>query len=217
MGERPAVTAIFVAVAVLFGATAAVAGPPRERYRTADEAAARGIVLRTSDLPTGWKLELSPRGVAIPFVVPCSGYNPDLHRLTETGTSVGIAVVSGRAVRPVRSLTVVFATASDAKTTYRALSSPAYRRCLRQDGGSKTTAKEITDALPSASVYWLRLTAPIRVANRNVVLVADYVSAQRGRAFGLVVFEGDPGQPPLLGYEHALISHIATRMATAKL
>src|SRR5258708_3571701 len=109
MGRRVLAVAV-VAACGLLAASVSHASAPRSKYVRADEAAARDIGLQQGDLPATWKLQRSPAGLVIPFLVPCAGYHPDLHALTETGSSFSAATIAGHEVTPVKVAIEVFST-----------------------------------------------------------------------------------------------------------
>ena len=83
----------------LVAALVALAEPPVTRFTTADQAAAKAVVLKAADLGTGWKGGLSKPTVDGPPA--CAGWNPKQSDLVITGaaesqfTAQGLMVFSG--------------------------------------------------------------------------------------------------------------------------
>jgi len=117
-----------VATAVAAGAATAGEGDPNKRIVPADQRLARSIVLRASDLGSGWKAE--PRRTSDDGDFRCSGYEPDLSDLTITGEAESRlfwrpdGLLAGSGVE-------VYATAAQAATGWRRSYRPRMvLRCL---------------------------------------------------------------------------------------
>lgn len=82
-------------VAVLVAAGVATAGTePIARHTAADMKHARQLVLGVGDLGSGWVAERGAPGSGAPAASPlrCTGYEPDLSGLVETGTAAGASL-----------------------------------------------------------------------------------------------------------------------------
>jgi hypothetical protein len=117
---------------------------PKKRITTADQARARSIVLKLSDLSAGWKKVPPPPERDL----TCPGFNPDESDLTLTGESE--AVFEHPQGLLIGSYSEVFATKDDALKSWTRSDKPGTARCLgyffRQDFTQKGTAVKIVSA-----------------------------------------------------------------------
>jgi hypothetical protein len=190
-------------------ALAASSRSPRQAFRSQDQVAARAIALSRNDVPAGWTLERSPRGASIPLDNGCA--KADLHRLTETGTSMARAGLPKHSFRPVQSLVAIFVSSKDAATAHATLSGPAAAACMRRDAGKNATLSDIPFKAKGASVKWTR----VALTSGGAHLVIDYVYLRRGRAVSLIAFAGSPR--PSTVFETTTVSNIVRRMGTVNL
>jgi hypothetical protein len=73
------------AAAALVAVQAALAEAPKTQFTATDQAAARSVVLKASDLGAGWTGSVKKGTVSAP--APCAGYNPRQSDLVITGAA----------------------------------------------------------------------------------------------------------------------------------
>jgi hypothetical protein len=187
---------------------------PEQRIRAGDQARARAMLLRQSDLP-GFQRR------------PSSGAEP---HLTCPGLDESDLTVTGDAEAPTWSASVIFVTSSstvyatraDAATSWSRGTSPAGARCLRQELGREFARQGVgvvslrRVSFPSfaqrSAAY--RLTLRGQSQGQTVDAYVDFVVLMQGRAVaGLVV--GSALVRPDRPAEVRLATTIAARMAKA--
>lgn len=207
---------LLVVVALLASAGSAAADhlEPEKRIRPADQARAKAMLLRPSDLPSFTRL---PPSSADPHM-SCRAL--DASDLTVTGDaetplwSAGVVFVA--------SSSTVYETAADATASWRRETSTAGTRCLRRElgkqfakqGASISTLRRV--AFPKlaqdSAAYRLVLTSTAQ--GQTVTLTLDVVALKHGRAtVGLVV--GTALVPPVREAELRLARTLEARMAKA--
>lgn len=207
-------TLAVVLALVLAGTALADHLDPQKRIRPADQARARAMLLRQSDV-LGFQRQ------------PSSGADP---HLTCTGLDESDLTVTGDAEAPTWSLSVVFvtssstvyATRSDAATSWRRGTSGAGTRCLQQELGGAFARQGLRvvslrrmpfPALAQRSAAY-RLTLEGMAQGQTVNAYVDFVVLLNGRAqAGLVV--GSALVQPDRAVEVRLARTIATRMGKA--
>lgn len=187
---------------------------PEKRIRTADQARAKAMLLRSSDLP-GFRRQ--PSSGADPHLT-CAGL--DESDLTVTGDAE--APNWGLSVVLVTSSATVYATQADAATSWRRGTSAVGMRCLRAEFGrqfARQGARVVSfrrvsfPALAQRSAAY-RLTLEVTTQGQTVNAFVDAVVLVHGRAIGgLVVGSAvvEPDRPA----EVRLARTIAGRMAKA--
>jgi hypothetical protein len=210
---RIAVLALVLALAAS-GSALADHLDPQKQIRAADQARARAMLLRQSDLPG---FQRQPSSGADPHLT-CSGL--DESDLTVTGDAE--APTWGASVILVTSSSTVYATRADAATSWSRGESAAGMRCLRQElgrGFAKQGARVVSlrrmafPALAQRSAAY-RLTLAGAAQGQNVNVFVDFVVLAQGRAVaGLIV--GSALLKPDRQAEVRLARTLATRMAKA--
>jgi hypothetical protein len=172
-----------VALVVSSVAAAAAVDPraPRQAHTTADTKRAKAIVLRRSDLATGWKLDPPPKSDP-----PCTA-GPDESKLVQTA-KVDPSFTWKDGVTSVGSDVDIFRTSAEALTDWRASTLSLVATCLLQaarHGAAKTMHVRIvsTSTLPAPkgaerSLHY-RFVFGFRTAN-SANLVIDFVALGRG-------------------------------------
>ena len=187
---------------------------PRKQIRSADQARARAMLLRQSDLPG---FQRQPSSGADPHL-SCPGL--DESDLTVTGDAE--APTWSASVIFVTSSSTVYATRADAATSWRRGTSPAGTRCLREELGREfgrqgvgvVSLRRIAfPALAQRSAAY-RLTLTGQAQGQTVNAYVDFIVLGQGRAIaGLVV--GSAVVKPDRPAEVRLARTVAARMATA--
>ena len=170
-------------VVALAGAGAATADhlDPQQRIRAADQKRAAAMVLRKTDLPAGYRPERT------------SDLEP---HLTCSVLDESDLVLSGRAKSPfwardyqvVGSSAALYASASDARASWRRGTSAAGLRCLR-DEFQKALAQQ---------------GETVRISTRGIALPKLAVVAD---AYRLEFSGADPARPPLFYIDLVLLTH----------
>jgi hypothetical protein len=187
---------------------------PQERIRAADQARAKAMLLRQSDLP-GFQRQ------------PSSGSDP---HLTCPALDESDLTVTGDAEAPnwalsvvyVTSSTTVYATQADAATSWSRGTSGAGTRCLRQElgrefarqGARVVSLRRVSFPVVAQRSAAYRLTLEGSAQGQTVRAFVDFVLLRHGRALaGLVM--GSALVPPDRSAEVRLARTLAWRMAKA--
>jgi hypothetical protein len=204
---------------ILAAVTATVAlaanGAPQRKLTPADQARARGIVLKRSDLGAGWKAEKSSGGASSPR---CSFYQPDQSDLVETGHADSSFSRGGTLL--VASSVGIFKTAAQARSGYRRVVRPELPRCLGEifaKGTGNPKAVRIVAAGPlpfpgypdRSNAY--RVRAAFKTSSGTLPVTLDTVLINRGRSDVVLGFIGI-GSAPASSLEHSLSGKVAARL-----
>lgn len=201
----------------LVGAGAALAGrgDPQERLTPADQARAKAMVLRRSDLGAGFKSSPSTADDSdfyckaideSDLTVTGDASSPDFTRQTQSSYTI------------VGSQAQVYKTLAQSNTSWQRGTSPAGVRCLRD--GTVDAARKGGLRFQSFRRIAFPALAQRSVAFRAVALqqgipvVFDIIAMQHGRAFAGVSF-GSLLVPPARAQEVAAARVVASRMAEA--
>lgn len=188
---------LIVALVAVSAASAAERHPhaEKERLTAADNALARSVAVRASDLPVGW------RRVALPpdDGSRCKSFDPDLSAFTITGKARAGWVDAAGTGRSVVSLVEVYASRAQAAGDFAAAARPAAVGCLREG-----LTAGVAGRVPFRVVTARMVPAP-RVGDRSAayrVVVAltpstlpvrvylDVVVVQRGRSIAALMLTG---------------------------
>lgn len=187
---------------------------PAKRISAADQARAKAMLLRQSDLPG---FQRQPASGSDPHLT-CAGL--DESDLTVTGDAE--APSWGLSVVLVTSSATVYATRANAATSWRRGTSPAGMRCLREEFGrqfARQGARVVSfrrlafPALAQRSAAY-RLTLEGTAQGQTISAFVDAVVLAQGRALGGLVM-GSAIVPPDRSAEVRLARTIAGRMAKA--
>ena len=139
--RRLAAVALLALIAT--GAALAAKGDPRKHHTAADQAKAKSIVVRLSDLGAGWTGKKSPNSGGH---LHCKGFEPDESALVETGKANSLDFSKG--LQFVSSNAALYATAAQAQTAWNLVVQPGLLTCLKalfeqggSSGGATTTVK----------------------------------------------------------------------------
>lgn len=191
---------------------------PKKRLTRADNARARTMLIRRSDLPAGFRAQAS--GGENPHVdCPASVSEADL---TLTGEAEGAQFTGAGAVFYVTSLSAIYTSVGDASASWRRGSSAAGTKCLAGLLGRVFVMQNIDFialqklAFPRVSERSIahRVTLSATTAQGTVPLYVDVVGLMRSRAQALV-FVGSALVPPQRSEELRLARIVAGRMASA--
>ena len=199
---------------VLAGSALADHLDPQKRIRAADQARAKAMLLRQSDVP-GFR-QLPSSGASAHLT--CRAL--DESDLTATGDAE--APRFALSVSSITSSSTVYATRTDAATSWRRGTSVAGTRCLREElgrafagqGARVVSLRRVSfPALAQRSAAY-RLTLQGTAQGQSITAYVDFVVLLHGRAVaGLVV--GSALVPPDRPAEITLARAIAGRMARA--
>lgn len=187
---------------------------PAKRIRAADQARAKAMLLRQSDLPG---FQRQPPAGRDPHLT-CSGLNES--DLTVTGDAE--APTWGVATVFVTSSSTVYATRADAVTSWRRGTSGAGTSCLREELGrefARQGARVVSlrrmsfPSLAQRSAAY-RLTLSGEAQGQTVSAFVDFVVLLQGRALGGLVVGSALVQPDRRA-EVGLARTLAGRMAKA--
>ena len=209
---RIAVTALLALI--LAGTALADHLDPRQRIRAADQARAKAMLVRQSDLPGFQRQRSSGRDPHL----TCPGL--DESKLTVTGD----AEAPSWAIPPVlvTSSSTVYATHADAQASWRLGTSAAGVRCLRdelgrefaQQGARVVSLRPMSfPALAQRSAAY-RLTLAAVAQGQTITAYVDFVVLRQDRALAGVVV-GSALVVPDRAFEVRLARTVATRMAKA--
>jgi Flp pilus assembly protein CpaB len=174
-----------LAVLAVTGIAAAAAGlDPKVALKPEDQALAHRIVLQRSDFGAGWalkRLKLGAQSIAAGSL--CSGFRPDLSRLTVTGQAASRATNTAKSAVAVA---LVFQNPAQARAIAQELQAPFVRHCF-QEGKTRNGVRVdsvVRDSLLGNARFRLGMT--FVAAHKRYF--ADYVFLTRGREWVSVVF-----------------------------
>lgn len=216
--RRLALVALLAAVAV--PVALAAQGDPQKKLTKADQARARAISVKLSDLGQGWKQ--GPPSKEDNSNPRCSTYNPDQSDLIETGDydSPDFSQAGGSFVS---STVGVFKTAAMARTGYSRVVVPELPKCfaeLFRKGFKKPQSARIFSSGPIAFQRFgdrsnaYRIRASVKVPPATVSATIDIVVLNHGRIDVALILAGI--QRPLpLAFEQSIAAKVAARAAAA--
>ena len=187
---------------------------PEKRIRPADQARAKAMLLRPSDVP-GFRRQ--PPSSADPHL-SCGAL--DESDLTVSGDAESTSWTAS--VVFVTSSSTVYATAADAATSWRRGTSAAGLRCLRRElgrefarqGARVSSIRRLSFPTLAQRTAAYRLTIAGEAQGRTITVFLDFVVQKQGRALtGLVV--GSALVQPDRGAVVRFARTLATRMRTA--
>ena len=189
---RAGVAVVLAALAAAVVAVSATAAPPKLQYTAAGIAAAKGVALRVSDFPAGWK---ASKGGGSGADVTCPSFDPDQSDLTTVGhADSGFESADG--LGNIASVAGIFKSASQAQTSWNRLVKPPLLGCMAQfleSSATKGTTIKVTSKGPLA----LSVPGKRKAAYR---IVAD-VTAGTDRAkvyLDLILQGGGPADSVLI-------------------
>ena len=187
---------------------------PKRKIRQADQARAKAMLLRTSDLGPGYTSG-SSGGSAHLNCAPL-----DESDLTVTGEAESPTWIGGLTI--IVSYANVYTSVSDANASWRRSTSTAGRRCVATEfqrlagpnGGRLVSLKELSfpQVAPRTVVY--RLVFELRAQGSGSRLTVDLVALSRTRAQAYFLV-GSVVSAPAKAEELRLARIVAGRMATA--
>ena len=209
--------AIAIAVAVVLAGTAVAANPhdPQKRFTSADQAYARTLLLKRSDLPgAGWQGTKSGGDSST-----CNSFDPDESKLIETGEQESLEFTRKGAF--VASMAAIFRTKKDAETSWNFEAKPQVLNCLAEGlaqtstGGAtvKITSRgklAFPHVAPRTAAFFVRLAFNVQGIRFNADL--HFVCLGSGRA-NLAVMTFSPGKP-LMPLPAALDRTLAAKLAS---
>ena len=205
-----AVAVLLLVGLVSAGVARAAGGDPQKRLTPADQARAKAMLVRRSDLPTGYRVarQSSLRDVH------CAAVDDSDLVVTGEGRS-GF----DRTPVAVASASEVYRTLANANAAWRRSTSPGGRACLEQ---------ELRRELASVGVQRIHIAAPFalpslaqrrylfRIAGsaQGIPVVFDLVALQRSRAQAVLLF-ASALEPVSKAEQARLAGLVAARMKTA--
>jgi len=217
---RRLATVALVAIVGLAVATAALAGrgDPRKAITAADQARAKSMVLRKTDLAAGFRA--SPPGKGSDAY--CAAV--DESDLTETGEaeSPQFTRQSSSSVLFVSSGSSVYKTSSDALASWRRSTSSAGEACARRlvatelasSGLRLRTFGRVSFPKLAPLTVAYRVTADVPAGSKTLPAFVDVVAMQRGRGQAVLLVGSAPAAVAR-AETAALARVIATRMTKA--
>lgn len=210
--------ALLLSLAAAGTALAANPHDPQRRYNAADQALAKRVSIRASDLPgAGWKATKASNGSST-----CKAFNPDESRLVETGERKSPDFT--RAGGFVASASSVYRSAADAQASWNLEVKPAMLSCLGEGFKQAAASGMRVTILSKGRLAFPRLaprTAAFRVrvryeiqslripANLDVILLGP----DRVDAALFLQSAGAPLQPLPAGLEQMLAQRLAARLS----
>jgi hypothetical protein len=208
--------ALALAALAIAGAALANHLDPKKRITPADQARARAMLLKKTDLPAPFRAV--PRGGGEPHI-DCPQVVSEAD-LTVTGDAEGTQFVLGPV--SVNSASQVYESAADASASWRRGTSPAGTRCLthllrqefQRQGVRLVSLRKTAFPQVSERTVAYRVTLSAETSQGAVPLYADVVVLSRSRALAQV-FVASGLVPPDRGEEIRLARLVAGRMARA--
>lgn len=208
-----AVTVLLALVACV-GTAVAARGDPQKKLTSADNARARAMLLKKSDLPSGfYGARVPPREID----AYCKAV--DVSDLTVTGEAESPNF--SRGIASVTSTAQVYASAADASTSWRRGTSAAGERCTRaflrrefaKEGIRLESYERITfpNVAARSAAYRVGLSAESK--GLAVRIVMDVIALTHSRAHAAVLFTG--ASPVPRAEQLPLARLVAQRMAKA--
>lgn len=184
-------------LAMVGGIALAANGQPRKAFRPADQALARSIVLRRSDLPAGFTA--SPASPSHGEVPTCKGFKPNVSDLTLRGKATSPDFNMSGNPPLVSSLADVWLSAAQARAVFQRVARPGLSACL-----FTLFAKALNAHAPKGVSYLpvshsqgplsglgqqaetVRLVFTGVSGNTRIPLIADYFAIRKNRVTALV-------------------------------
>jgi hypothetical protein len=210
---------IVLVLAALVGAAAAPGPPdrhprdPRESLTAADQAWAKRIALKRSDLPAGWRASRA----ASSDEPRCPTFDPDMSDLTLTGKAESDF---SRGLSNVASETQIFRTAREAATSFRRGAKPQLIRCyddlVQKELGSQAQVRLVSGRVVAAPPvgerrFALSLVWEITAGPRTLRTYFDVFGWDRGRASTAVAYS-TLDEPPDRALEVRIAKRLDSRM-----
>ncbi len=199
--KRGFVLCVVVGVAALVavgGVALGAGGQPGKALRPADQALARSIVLRRSDLPAGF--QGSPASPSQGEVPRCKGFMPDESDLTLRGQASSPDFSRSGNLPLVSSSADVWSSAAQAKADFQRVVRPGLSSCLLTTVAKalKATApKGVSYVAVSGSLRPLtglgQQAATVRLVftgvsgSSRIPLIADYYAIRKNRVTALII------------------------------
>jgi hypothetical protein len=222
--RRPLAALIALCIAIPAVALAADTDP-KKRLTAADQAKARSILLKRTDLAAGWKkVASSPDSDAT-----CPGFNPDESDLTLTGEAEA-EFEHTQGLLSLSSFSEVFVSKADAVKSWTRGDKPALARCLgyffREAATEPGTQVKIVSAgrmafpklAPRTTAFKVvaRVTFTANGETRTVPFTLQFLALGRGRG-DTAMLAVSPGTGLGTADLRAFGTLLATRLVAAKL
>jgi hypothetical protein len=213
---------LLAALAGLVVTATALADPldPKVAYTNADQALAKSVLLKQSDLGAVWKNRpmTAPPSLKAPI---CPQLRPNYSKLTITGHAEAV-FDNGNGGIQVTSDVEVWKTAKQAEEHMNALIKPALPACIRYSllksvGGSqtvtllKTKVRKLGNFAEVSMSY--RVPIAIKTGNQSVVVNSDFIFLRKGRTEAYVnVTAPSADDAQLKAFETRIAKTLAARM-----
>jgi hypothetical protein len=213
---RRLLSVLLVLLALAVAATAAARDPRQEQLRlnATDNALAKRIAVKQSDVGATWQKRTLP---ASQGQLSCPGFNPDLSRFTITGRA--LTAFSQATGASIASAVDVFKSRADAAGDFRAAATPTVARCLRltierQFGGGAVPLRVRSSRVVAAPRVGdrriaYRVVAAVTTGAAALNVYLDVVVVQKGRSIAAIFFTA-PLQP--LPSRKRVAAAVASRM-----
>jgi hypothetical protein len=211
---------IVLAAAALAAAGTALALPdrhprdPREAFTAADQAWAKRVALKRTDLTGTWRAS----GPTPAVDARCASFDPDMSDLTLTGKSESQDFTRGTTYAG--SLTEIFRTARETATSFRRAARPQLIRCydelVRAEFPSQAKVELVSGRVVAAPKvgerrFALRMIWEITVGVGSVRSYLDVLGWDRGRA-STAVFLSTIDREPDRALERRIVQRLDARM-----
>jgi hypothetical protein len=214
---------VAVTALVLVGTASAADGEPRHALTKKDQATARSIVLKRSDLGAGFVAQKRTDDEGLPKGARCGPLDESDLTVTGDADSPDFRLTNGPVFITVGSTTQVYRTLREANTSWHRGTSAQTATCLADivrlsaPSGQKITvvsSKRIPfpEVAPKATAFRLVLT--IAVAGQRIRAYVDAVVLQHGRIQSGLLFTS-VGAPVGKSDQIALATVVAKRLARA--
>jgi len=211
---RRVVVLALIAAAVL--TASATAGTPNRKYTAAGNATAKGVAIKLSDLPGGWKASKGGGGGA---GVTCPAFDPDQSDLTTIGhADSGFETVDG--LGNVASTVGIFKTASQAQSSWTRLVKPPLLGCMEyllEGSAGKGATITVTSkgklplAVPGKRHAAYRIVATYKAGSDSAKVYLDLILQGSGQADSVIIVTSVL-TPPAAAIESKLAKAVAGRL-----
>jgi hypothetical protein len=173
-------------VALAAPAALAADGDAKEAHTAADQARARSVLLKATDLPgSGWKGEPDKSGDQR---LRCASFNPDLSDLTETGDAESPTFTHSSGAITTSSANV-YRTVAEANAAYDRVVRPGMLRCVTsvlQKSGSGTKVRVVSSGATAHprrgdESRAFRIAVRLTTGGQTVPVVFDIVLVRKSR------------------------------------
>jgi len=210
--------ALLVVAGLLVAALAvpAFAASPKRKYTPAGNAVAKSVLLKLSDLPTGWKASNGGGGNAH---TTCPSFDPDQSDLTSIGKADS-GFESKDGLSSISSIAGVFKNTGQAQTSWNRVVRPGMLTCLAsilESSGTKAAPIKVTSkgklglTVPGHRAAAYRLVADVTSKGQHLNVYLDLIMQGGGQADTVLLVTSVLTAPSPV-FESKLASAVAGRL-----